>query len=109
MESLTVGDVVLVRFPFSDLSSVKVRPAIIASISEYDDYILCQITSKDYGDRNIVKITNEDFSSGNLKIESYVRIAKIFTLSNNLILSTAGKLHTNKFNEIRSKIIELFN
>lgn len=43
-----VGDVVVISFPFSDLSATKRRPAFVAAVAEHGDLILCQITSKRY-------------------------------------------------------------
>lgn len=40
-----IGQVVLVPFPFSDLSRAKMRPAVVLAEAEHDDWILCQVTS----------------------------------------------------------------
>jgi len=45
MVSPSKGSVVLVKFPFSDLSSSKLRPAVVLAAAGRDDWILCQITS----------------------------------------------------------------
>ncbi len=50
MEKLVKGDVVVVPFPFSDLTEAKRRPALIVSVLRGDDVILCQITSKEIKD-----------------------------------------------------------
>jgi len=47
---LAKGLVVLVRFPFSDLSQTKLRPAIVLANAGRGDWILCQVTSKSYAD-----------------------------------------------------------
>jgi hypothetical protein len=44
-----VGAVVLVRFPFSDLSKTKLRPAVVPADVGRGDRILCQVTGKSYG------------------------------------------------------------
>ena len=44
------GVVVLVRFPFSDLSSSKLRPAVVLAHAGGEDWVLCQVTSNPYGD-----------------------------------------------------------
>jgi len=42
------GAVVLVRFPFSDLSQTKLRPAVVLADADRGDWILCQVTSKPF-------------------------------------------------------------
>jgi len=65
------GAVVLVRFPFSDLTRVKLRPAIVLANSGRGDWVLCQITSKTYGDSMAVQIEDASFQSGSLRLTSY--------------------------------------
>ena len=50
MDSPSVGSIVLLPFPFSDLSNSKIRPAVILAVAGRGDWILCQITSKAYAD-----------------------------------------------------------
>jgi mRNA interferase MazF len=45
MVTPSVGSVVLVRFPFSDLSATKLRPAVVLAGVDRDDWILSQVTS----------------------------------------------------------------
>ena len=48
MGRFVVGDIVVVSFPFSDLSGQKLRPALVLAHGEFDNLILCQITSRPY-------------------------------------------------------------
>ncbi len=66
MVTLTVGAVVLVRFPFSDLSASKLRPAVVLADVDRNDWILCQVTSNPYADLRAVEIGDSDFASGSL-------------------------------------------
>lgn len=61
------GDVVVVPFPFSDLTQAKRRPALVIAELEGDDLILCQITSQYIGDKYVISIDEKDFQSGTLK------------------------------------------
>lgn len=62
------GEIVLVTFPFSDLSQAKVRPAVCLAAAGRGDWILCQITSNAYGDPSAIALQATDFSSGGLLV-----------------------------------------
>lgn len=59
MVAPSAGAVVLVTFPFSDLSETKLRPAVVLARASRSDWILCQITSKTYSDSRAVEITDD--------------------------------------------------
>ena len=80
-----VGAVVLVRFPFSDLSQSKLRPAVVLAHAGRGDHILCQITSNPYGDAGAVELGPAAFASGSLRVVSYARPGKRFTASHDLV------------------------
>jgi mRNA interferase MazF len=58
------GEVVVVPFPFTDLSSTKVRPALVLASLTRGDVILCQITSQAAGHPEAIPIANSDFEPG---------------------------------------------
>jgi mRNA interferase MazF len=70
------GQVVIVHFPFSDLSASKLRPAIVLAAAGRGDWVLCQITSKSYGDPRAIQLDTADFVSGSLRLTSYARPGK---------------------------------
>ncbi len=92
MGAPAAGAVVLVRFPFSDLSQTKVRPAVVLADAGRGDCILCQITSKPYGDAGAIELNNAAFATGSLRVVSYARPAKLFTANQSLITSQVGHL-----------------
>ena len=57
MGTLAAGQVVLVHFPFSDLTASKLRPAVVLAEARRGDWILCQITSKSYGDTRAIPVS----------------------------------------------------
>ena len=61
MVALTAGSVVLIPFPFSYLSQTKLRPALVLASAGRGDWILCQITSKSYGDPHALELTESNF------------------------------------------------
>jgi mRNA interferase MazF len=101
------GDVVVVPFPFSDLTQAKRRPALVIADLDGDDYILCQITSRQIKDRYSVSIEDADFDDGSLKQSSNVRPNRIFTADQNIILYCIGHIRQNKFDEIIQKIVDI--
>lgn len=86
------GGVVLVPFPFSDLSQSKLRPAVVLAAAGRGDYVLCQLTSNPYGDPLAVELKQSDFASGSLQLTSYARPGKLFTASDQLIRRQVGIL-----------------
>ena len=99
--------VVLVPFPFSDLSQAKPRPAIVLADAGRGDWILCQVTSKPYGDSRAIALSNEDFASGSLRIASAARPGKLFTASHDLMVARVGVLHEEPFARIVAAIVGL--
>ena len=71
MVTPAAGAVVLVRFPFSDLSETKLRPAVVLADVGRGDAVLCEVTSKPYGDSIAVTLQDSDFVSGSLHLTSY--------------------------------------
>jgi mRNA interferase MazF len=67
MEAPSAGSVVLVPFPFSDLSESKPRPAAILAEISRDDFVLCQVTSNPYADPNAVELTDMEFAKKGLE------------------------------------------
>jgi mRNA interferase MazF len=82
------GDVVVIPFPFSDLSMSKRRPALVLAELSGDDLILCQITSQTVRDKYSVDLNDSDFISGGLKKPSNNRPNRLFTADRHVVLST---------------------
>ena len=79
MGVFTKGEVVLVPYPFSDLSQSKLRPALVLASVSGDDYILCQITSRPYSTRVVVVIIENENPESGLHVKSFARPEKLFT------------------------------
>jgi len=107
LEKFVKGDVVVVPFPFSDLTQAKRRPALVLSVLEGNDLILCQITSQSIRDNYAILLEDEDFETGGLKQVSNVRTNRIFTAASQIVLYKIGKLNINKMNSIVEKVIEI--
>ena len=107
MVSPAVGKVVLVPFPFSDLSQSKLRPAAVLADAGRGDWLLCQITSNPYGDLRSISLTDESFSEGSLRIASFARLGKLFTASASLVRSEVGVLKNEVIHQIIASIIKM--
>ena len=101
------GQVVLVPFPFSDLTRTKMRPAVVLAEAGRDDWILCQITSNPYGDTRSISLATHDFKQGGLRVTSYARPGKLFTANQSLIAETAGQLNRSAINSLLEAVIHL--
>jgi len=109
MGGFVKGDIVVINFPFSDLSSAKRRPAFVLSSLEGDDIILCQITTRHNSDKYAIAIEQGDYDEGELSAKSVVRPNKLFTADKNLILYAACKLKKEKVEQVISKLTDILN
>ncbi len=83
------GDVVVIPFPFTDLSSSKKRPAIVLA------------------DINAIPLLTTDFQSGSLQQNSNIRPNKIFTLDETLVIYKIGHLTQSKIDEYVKKVCNI--
>jgi mRNA interferase MazF len=105
MDKLNFGDVVLLKFPFTDGKSYKRRPALI--INDYDDgdIIVCRITSQFYETPNDVNIN--DWEKSGLRLPSVIRVHKLATLEKDLVEVKMGQINNSTKEKIRIIIAKL--
>jgi mRNA interferase MazF len=103
------GDVVVLPFPFSDLTQAKRRPALVLAELEGEDCILCQITSQTIRDKYAINIDDHDFETGSLKRKSNLRPNRVFTVDAGIIRYQVGRLKTTKVNEVIDKLVEILH
>ncbi|HOO84158.1 MAG TPA: type II toxin-antitoxin system PemK/MazF family toxin [Prolixibacteraceae bacterium] len=105
------GDIVVVNFPFSDLTITKKRPALVVSNSKVNntgDYLLVQITSKNIPDHLTYPLSDNCFVNEKvLPLQSYVRLHKVFLLNQSLIVSKLAELNKNEVASVINGIINL--
>jgi predicted RNA binding protein YcfA (HicA-like mRNA interferase family) len=73
------------------------------------DCILCQITSKPYGDASSIELDNDAFASGSLRVVSYARPTKLFTANENLITSQVAHLKPDVLRIIAQAVTRIVN
>ena len=102
MEKLVVGSVVVTSFPFSNLRAHKNRPALVLGFGDFNDVILCQITSVADGRLQKVCLRKDSFATGGLPTAvSYARPDKLFTADQSIITKNIGLLKPAKIQEIK--------
>lgn len=109
MARFVKGDIVVIPFPFSDLSGNKKRPALVLADLPGDDVILCQITSQNNKDAFSISINGADFENGSLPVSSNVRPSRIFTADKNIIVRKAGTIKASVYDKISKSIINLIS
>ncbi len=107
MGPLAAGSVVLVRFPFSDLSASKFRPAVVLAEAGHQDWAIIQITSNPVRGYRTIRLTSASFATGSLSLVSYALPAKLFTAHQNLIVRQLGVLEAEVFTEIVEVVIDI--
>jgi len=99
-------DIVLVHFPFTDLTATKLRPALIISsviVNKQGDFVCAQITSKILNDVPFFTIHPEMLETA-LPLTSGVRTQKLFCLSEKLIVHKISSMKTAAFDQLLYKI-----
>lgn len=101
--NLTKGDIILIDFPFSDLSSSKVRPALVLMPIEGSNIIISQITTNNKRKKYSFEINNEL-----LKTTSYVRLDFIMTLDKKFFITKIDSLSSTELLQFNEKFKSLF-
>jgi mRNA interferase MazF len=92
------GDVLLARFPFTDLSSAKLRPVVVLAPvpGPHDDYLVAFVSSQLQqaipGVDVAVDVATAGFESTGLKVSSLIRVGKIATLARSIFVGRLGEL-----------------
>lgn len=107
MGAFAVRQVILLPFPFSDLSASKLRPALLLAPADKGDWVLCQITSRPYADLQAIALTDTDFSEGGLQRLSYARASKLFTAHESLFQRVAGTLKAKPHTQVVDVVVRL--
>jgi len=101
------GDVLVVLFPFSDLSSAKRRPAVVVQDLPGEDMILCMITGQATQDQDAIPLDNSEFADGTLHKPSYIRPGRLFTGENRIVGYRAGGLLPAKIDAVTDSIVTI--
>jgi mRNA interferase MazF len=105
------GDIVLIPVPFTDLSSKRQRPVIVISNEIYNqkttDIVVVAMTSNPIEVDYSFTITSDDLVQGQLNRPGKVRVDKIYTLSQSIVIKKFGQVDAKTFDKIRSLLQSL--
>lgn len=109
--SIEQRSIILIPFPYTDLSGSKKRPSLVISSDEFnnknEDVICCLITSNLEDRQHSINITNKDMENGFLEFESKIKPYRIFTINKKLIYKILGKLNLLKSQLVLDEINKL--
>lgn len=114
MKSGTVfeqGEILIVPFPFTDLSGIKQRPVLVISKTEdnkkSEDIITCGITSYLRDIKHSILIDNEDLIAGKIPKRSRIKLDKLFTIEKSIVKKKIAKLNKESLDKVREEFIRL--
>jgi mRNA interferase MazF len=103
---MTKGDIVLVPFPFTDLSGLKNRPALILVDGESDITVSFITTQLKWQEDFDVKI--EPSSTNGLKRTSLIRLSKLATIDKDLVIGKLGNLLPDELTNVDKNLSKIF-
>ena len=98
----STGDIVLVKFPFTNLKKSKKRPVLVVkSQNNFNDIVCFQITSNEQ-QSNLLKIEDSDLDNTVLTLDSFIKYDKCFTLNAEIVEKTIAKVNTQFLQKIKT-------
>lgn len=105
------GDIVIVPFPFSDLTRIRQRPVLVLSKSSYlnkcEDVLTCGITSNLKDSNYSLLIDNSNLKEGEIPVKSRIKVDKLFTLEQSIIIKKLGRINKETFDKVKKEFFSL--
>ena len=104
------GQLVVFRFPQTDLEDGKLRPALLLGKlpGEYDDWLICMVSSQTHqyieGFDEIMKGSDEDFGESGLKVTSVIRVGRLAVVSGEILLGAIGQISSERLNRVKKHL-----
>jgi mRNA interferase MazF len=101
---MKTGDIVLIPFPFSELTQVKLRPAIVITVTKdkFKDLVLCAVSSQVSAVLSSVEIIINPDTSNGLRVKSVIKVDRIFTLKSEKVVAKTGELSAELLNNFKN-------
>ena len=109
------GQIVVFRFPQTDLDEGKLRPALLLGKlpGEYDDWLICMISSqtRQYlaGFDEIILDSDDDFKQSGLKSTSVIRVGRLAVVSGEILLGAIGEISDERLNRVKKNLSNWFS
>ncbi|MEW6729065.1 MAG: type II toxin-antitoxin system PemK/MazF family toxin [Pseudomonadota bacterium] len=100
------GSILLIPFPFTDMSSSKRRPVLALTAPDaFGDFIALPVTSRAHHEHTM-PLSNADLQAGQLPVESWIRLDRVVTLSAGLVVKVIGKVGTEVLERARNGLCD---
>ncbi|MEW5938884.1 MAG: type II toxin-antitoxin system PemK/MazF family toxin [Chloroflexota bacterium] len=106
------GDVVLVRFPQTDLQVGKLRPALALAIApgRHADVLLVMITSRSYqaipNFDEVIETSDKDFPETGLKSRSVLRLSRLVSVETSIVNARLGEISAERLRVVKQRVID---
>jgi mRNA interferase MazF len=108
---MKTGEIILIPFPFAELTNKKVRPAIVICETKdfYKDIVVCAISSVIPGDLSENEMLLKKDAANNLRADSVAKIDRIVTAKRSDVIAKLGKLNKTDLESFREKFVNLID
>ena len=106
-----VGNIVIVRFPYTDMRNAKLRPGLLVADVGYAgqlDWMVCQVTTQPLPDSRQIALAPPDLTAGRLHERSWVRPDRMMTMNEGTFGNTVARLTDAKTAEVLAAIRSSF-
>lgn len=106
------GQIVLFRFPQTDLEAGKLRPALLLGKlpGEYDDWLICMVSSQTHhaipGFDEVIREDDSDFVGSGLKASSVIRVGRLAVVQGKVLLGAIGQIAPERLERIKRHLAE---
>ena len=106
------GQIVLFRFPQTDLEDGKLRPALLVGKlpGEYDDWLICMVSSQtrhaipEFDE--LIREDDSDFANSGLKVSSVIRVGRLAVIQGEILLGAIGQMAPERLQRIKRHLAE---
>ena len=97
---MKTGDIILIPFPFTNLTTSKARPAVIVTITKdyYKDVVIAAISSVLPNQLTDNEMIIQPSTSNKLKVKSVLKIDRLATVKQVDMIAPLGKLNASELN-----------